>query len=1226
MAVITGSTAIDWSTISLDLVDYQAQYDALNDRLESVLTDLETGQFRWNSRPTSTFGSVTLTSMENAGAIVNMGGSGFGSPSALVTSVSYRNPSTSDFFKVRGSFNGAGNEVLTGFTFGTSGLEARFSGRIVADASGNFLSGTVNMLQLTVDTTTISSSGSLIVDANFDFVGGAVTGIAVVSDSNTILMTGLSLPYSVLDPATTAEDLFTLIGSQLSGNDTILYTNNSGNGMSVSGGAGNDIITISGPNGDTLDGDTGNDILNGGAGDDTLLGGDGNDVFVIGNASDHGAGEIITGGAGDDVIRFTSTTPGQSLVLAPGVTEVEQVTISTAAGVSTGRTALNVDASAVGSGLSITGNAGANVLTGTAFNDVLMGNAGNDELIGGDGDDTYVIGQGLDVLTENSGEGTDTVLSSITHTLGDNFENLTLTGTRAINGVGNELANVLTGNNAANILAGGDGNDTLIGNAGNDRLDGGEGDDTMDGGAGNDTLIGGLGQDSAQYGGLLNEYVLGTTGGMLTITDRNRLTGNEGTDQVTEVEQLHFADATLTVTRGEVKIGGTQYPSAVAGLANGGYVVTWTGSDGPFSLAISAQRYTAQGERVGSPTRVNTTTIGPQEDSAVAGLATGGYVVTWRSTTQTFSDSIYAQRYNAQGVRVGSETRVNTTTTGSQSDSAVAGLANGGYVVTWTSTDQTFADSIYAQRYNAQGARVGGETLVNTTTDGSQGDSAVAGLATGGYVVIWRSTTQTFSESIYAQRYNSQGVPVGSETLASTTTGGSGTNGAVAGLVDGGYVVTWTSADASSSGIYAQRYDAQGVPVGSATSVNTTTNGSQSDSAVAGLADGGYIVTWKSSDTIYAQRYDAQGVPVGGETLVNSTTAGSQNDGAVAGLANGGYAVTWTATDAFFSSDIYTQPYDAQGEAVGGYIVTGTAGADQLTVGTQTLLTVDGAGGDDILTGGASSDRLLGGDGNDILSGGAGADIQQGGAGDDLFLLGSVTDFAAGEILDGGADTDTLRYTGSAGTLILTNLVRGIEEVQIASAGGSILGTGTVNINATNAFDPLTLTGNNGANVLTGTFFDDTLVGNGGNDTLSGNWGNDTLNGGVGNDSFLFNTDGGQDIIQDNSGIADIVRFGATIDSQDLVISRQVDDLRLAVAGSTDSVTIQNWYTSSANQIETIRAGDGQVLLSSQVDQLIQAMATFTQQTGLSWDAAAGGAGTAQDQAGYQAIIAAAWQ
>ncbi|MBH0182954.1 MAG: hypothetical protein HP490_15090 [Nitrospira sp.] len=1068
---------------------------------------------------------------------------------------------------------GGSHEVFSSFSNSFMGVERTISGNILIGRFGT-ASGTISEVKVVTGSTEILFQGNMVLSGAFT-VGGAVNQISVLSGGDTIVMTGLSVPYSAFNSVTTVGDLFSIVGSRMPGNDSIAYTNNSGVGMTFFGGAGHDTMTISGSNGDTLNGGAGNDLLDGGDGDDTLIGGLGNDT--------------IDGGEGHDTLL---------------------------------------------------GDSGNDTLNGGTGNDVLNGGTGSDSMTGGAGDDTYVVDNLFDVITEVGGDAHDTVhinrTLDLTHAAFVEIEHVALTGAAALTAIGDSGNNNLTGNNAANILSGGEGDDTLIGHAGND------------------TLIGGAGQDSAQYGGLLSEYMLGTTGGMLTVTDRNRLNGNEGIDQVTGIEQLHFADATLTVTRGKVEANAwtadAQSDGVVAGLAGGGYVVTWTSADATFSSGIYAQRYTAQGIRVGSQTRVNTTTTGPQSDSAVAGLANGGYVVTWTSPDGGFSDGIYAQRYTAQGVRVGGETRVNTTMTGYQRGSAVAGLANGGYVVTWTSGDTFFSSNgIYAQRYTAQGVRVGGETLVNTTTSDFLSEAAVAGLANGGYVVTWRSVDAFSSDGIYVQQYDAQGVPVGGETLVNTTTDGSQSDGAVAGLADGGYVVTWRSMDASfSTSIFAQRYNAQGVPVDGETLVNTLPAHAGSETSVTGLADGGYIVTWRYVDpsfsySTYAQRYDSQGVPVGGEMLVETTTDSSQSGGAVAGLTNGGYVVTWRTADAS-SSDLYTQPYDAQGEALGGYIVTGTAGADQLTVGTQNLLTIDGAGGDDILTGGSSRDRLLGGDGNDtltggasvdrllggdghdILSGGAGADLLQGGAGEDMFLLGSVADFAAGEVLDGGAGNfDHLRFTGTSGTLILTNLVQGIELVEITNAGGSSLGTGAVNINAANVFVPLAIIGNNGANVLTGTVM---------NDTLSGNGGNDTLNGGDGSDTYVIDwviSGSGQDRIvehDDTPGNSDSLVYIGSIDPSDLILSRQVNDLRIAVQGTTNRVTIVGWYADpDAAQIETIQAGGGQTLLNSQVDQLIQAMATFTAQNGgLTWEQVAGGSGTGQQQTDFQNIIAAAWQ
>jgi hypothetical protein len=116
------------------------------------------------------------------------------------------------------------------------------------------------------------------------------------------------------------------------------------------------------------------------------------------------------------------------------------------------------------------------------------------------------------------------------------------------------------------------------------------------------------------------------------------------------------------------------------------------------------------------------------------------------------------------------------------------------------------------------------------------------------------------------------------------------------------------------------------------------------------------------------------------------------------------------------------------------------------------------------------------------------------------------------------------------------------------------------------------------------------------------------------------------DVIQDNSGCFDTVLFGG-INHGDLVISRQVNDLRLAIHGSPDDqITVKNWFVGTTNQTEIIQAGDGQVLVNTQVQQLIDAMAQFTaNNNGLSWDTVAAGGGDAGQQAQYQGILAANW-
>lgn len=144
----------------------------------------------------------------------------------------------------------------------------------------------------------------------------------------------------------------------------------------------------------------------------------------------------------------------------------------------------------------LTGGLGNDTLNGGSGNDTLNGGLGNDSMSGGEGDDTYTVDSTLDTIAEPSNSGKDTVVASISYTLGANLENLSLTGTTDINGQGNTLNNSLVGNDGNNRLSGASGKDRLIGGSGNDTLNGGAGGDLLVGGSGNDFLIGGNGSDT----------------------------------------------------------------------------------------------------------------------------------------------------------------------------------------------------------------------------------------------------------------------------------------------------------------------------------------------------------------------------------------------------------------------------------------------------------------------------------------------------------------------------------------------------------------------------------------------------------------------------------------------------------------------------------------------------------------------------------------------------------
>ncbi|MFO1433165.1 MAG: hypothetical protein U1F76_24175 [Candidatus Competibacteraceae bacterium] len=273
---------------------------------------------------------------------------------------------------------------------------------------------------------------------------------------------------------------------------------------------------------------------------------------------------------------------------------------------------------------------------------------------------------------------------------------------------------------------------------------------------------------------------------------------------------------------------------------------------------------------------------------------------------------------------VGSEFQINTTTSGSQYDAAIAVDAAGDFVVAWHSYGQD-GDSwgVYAQRYDAAGVPQGAEFQVNTTTASDQGMPAVAMDAAGDLVVVWASRWQDGDGTgIYAQRYNAAGVPQGGEFQVNTTTASWQESPAVAMDAAGDFVVAWQSygQDGDGWGIYAQRYSAAGAPQGGEFQVNTTTAGHQAYPAVALDAAGDVVVAWQSYGQdgdgygVYAQRYSAAGAPQGGEFQVNTTTASYQSMPAVAMDAAGDVVVAWESYGQDGDSwGIYAQRYSAAG-------------------------------------------------------------------------------------------------------------------------------------------------------------------------------------------------------------------------------------------------------------------------------------------------------------------------
>jgi len=290
----------------------------------------------------------------------------------------------------------------------------------------------------------------------------------------------------------------------------------------------------------------------------------------------------MAGGAGDDSYIVDSAGDVVTEAAGEGTDTVRSSVNHTLAG--------NVENLVLlgSAGLRGTGNALANNLAGNGGANTLDGAGGADTMAGAAGNDTYIVDDAGDAVSEAAGEGTDTVRSSVDHTLAGNVENLVLLGSAGLKGTGNALANNLTGNGGANTLNGAGGADTLAGAGGNDtyvvdnagdlvseaagegtdtvrssisyalldnlenlvllsgaldgtgnaldnEITGNDGANTLSGDQGADRLIGGSGRDSL-YGGVdtaIDRFVFSATGDSVVGANRDKVFDFvSGSDQI----------------------------------------------------------------------------------------------------------------------------------------------------------------------------------------------------------------------------------------------------------------------------------------------------------------------------------------------------------------------------------------------------------------------------------------------------------------------------------------------------------------------------------------------------------------------------------------------------------------------------------------------------------------------------------------------------------------------
>ncbi|GCL43050.1 hypothetical protein NIES80_27610 [Dolichospermum planctonicum] len=838
-------------------------------------------------------------------------------------------------------------------------------------------------------------------------------------------------------------------------------------------------------------------------------------------------------------------------------------------------------------------------VAGSTITDLAKGNNGtltngasiivaSDILIGGTGDDTYIVDSTTDTITENVGEGTDIIQSSVTLTLATNVENLTLTGTAVINGIGNELNNVITGNSANNTLNGGAGNDTFNGGAGNDILNGGAGNDTLNGEDGNDLLYG----DVASYGASTlfnyngNTYLL-TTAGTWQQTQAqaqslggNLVTVNNQAEQDWLVStfggsELLWIGFTDEVTEGQFRWASgetstyTNWSPGEPNDANGVEDYVHMYSNGKWNDSGSAAILRGIVEIVNANDILNggagndTLDGGAGTDTLIGGLGDDIYVVD--STTDIITENANEGTDTIQSsVTLTLATNVeNLTLTGT---AAINGTGNAGNNV-----------------ITGNGA--------NNTLDGGAGiDTLIGGLGDDIYVVD--SATDTITENV------NEGI----DTIQSSVTLTLATN--VENLTLTGTAAINGTGNAGNNVITGNGAN------------NILNGGAGTDTLIGGLGDDIYVVD-SATDTI------TENVNEGIDTIQSSVTLTLATN--VENLTLTGTAANGTGNEL---NNVIT------GNA-GNNILDGGAGNDTLDGGAGTDILIGGLGNDiyivdsttDIITelanggtdtiqssvtytiaalanvenltltgaaaingtGNASNNVITGNAGNNILDGGAGTDILIGGLGNDIYVVDSATDTiteganagkdtiqssvtytiaaanvenltltgaaaingignaannvitgnTGNNILNGGAGTDILIgglgndiYVVDSTTDIITELANGGTDTIQSSVTYTILAANVENLTLTGA-GAINGTGNAANNVITGNGANNTLDGGAGNDILTGGLGKDTLTGRLGVDRFDYRT-----LANSALGIFDVITdFNATTGNDLFVVT-----------------------------------------------------------------------------------------
>jgi Ca2+-binding RTX toxin-like protein len=939
----------------------------------------------------------------------------------------------------------------------------------------------------------------------------------------------------------------------------------------------------------TITGNDGANTITGTNAADTINAGGGDDIIIVSTAASHGAAEAINGGAGSDTLRYASTTAGETLTTT-GLTGMENIVIGTAGGLTTGTTALNVDASNSGSALAITGNDGVNTLTGSSFSDTLNGNAGADVLNGGGGNDTLDGGADSDIM--NGAEGDDSfrdvnmgdqiyggagndALSASTAMPDFNLTDLDIGGATTVNLVERiDLtaagANVLLTFVAADIeaIVGAGGTLVIDADSTGDELfsteDWGSGSSegaytrysnggvhilvtstvgfgkTFTGTTGADNFIGSNSPDTFlfTYLTLNNDDTL--DGGVNTAPpDRIIITGGNlvnflaSTATINGIEVIQIGDnldTQLVLRNGAITV------SPVTGFGNGNNTITLGNGSEAQSVTTGSGNDTINIVGTNSEALFTVATGAGSDTLAISG---GGSVNMLGG---------FAGLTGIDNVSIGDT----ATTLIANNDALAITAGNGGNAITLGSGTQSVTSGS-----GADSVALGSGTNIVNTGDGS--DTVTGGVA-GSDAIDLQGGDDTYTLDASSTGGTVSGGTGGSDTLA-------------IGIGVTATILLGEVANATINGVGYSNFDnlsatgANGaLTVTAAAGGSTITTGSAGDNVTAG-ASADNITTGGGADTvnITSGSYANDTLDGGADTDTLAITGGgtvNMNLATISGFDN--VSINNTSATTFITDTDNLVISVTGGNAVADITLSAT--------GTQNL-TITGTGADIVtLASGSGANGVNTGGGADTVNGAVEAgDVVDLDADNDTFEYRTI-----GGDVRGGAGTDTITVLADAGVVSLDLTVgtgngnySGFENISAAGANGAITAK------AVSTGSTIT-TGSAGDNVTAGGSADaiNTGAGNDSVNITSSTYIGDTLNGGDDTDTLAIT--GGNTV---NMTLANITNFeSVTIDGTATTFTANGLDLAISAGGGGNTITLgtgtQN-VTITGTGADTVTLGSG---------------------------------------------------